>query len=87
MNGLSEPGVGLVGVCGVYCGFCPVFDVECPGCLEDPRSKECALYACASEKPVGCCFQCAEFPCRIHYEEGVYKKEALDSWKKMKRNR
>lgn len=26
----------LVRICGIYCGFCPVFKVECLGCLKDP---------------------------------------------------
>jgi hypothetical protein len=67
----SEP--DLVAVCGIYCGVCPVFGVKCPGCARDPRSKECALFSCSSSKKVKYCFQCSEFPCRIHYERGIYE--------------
>jgi len=82
---LSESKPEMVGICGVYCGLCPVFDVRCPGCLKDPASKECPLYICALENAVRFCFQCNKFPCQTHYEKGIYKKEALDSWKKMKK--
>ena len=77
----------LVGICGVYCGFCPVFKVECLGCLKDPRSKGCALYLCASKKKVRCCLQCSEFPCETHYEKGIYQKHALDNWKRMMKSK
>lgn len=84
-NSLSRLKLELVSVCGIYCGFCPVFKVKCPGCLKDPHSKECAIYICASKKAVRCCFQCTEFPCRTHHEKGIYNKQALDNWKKMMR--
>ena len=80
---MSKLKLELVGVCGIYCGFCPAFSIKCPGCLSDPHSKECSLYSCASKKAVRYCFECGEFPCNTHYEKGIYTKRALDSWKKM----
>lgn len=82
---MSRLELELEGVCGVYCGFCPVFNMKCPGCVKEPRSKECALYTCASNKAVRCCFQCSEFPCQTHCKKGIYEKRALDNWKKMTR--
>jgi hypothetical protein len=69
---LSRLNIALVGVCGVYCGFCPVSNLECPGCLKDPHSKECALYFCAFKKAVRCVFNAANFPVGI-----ITKKESI----------
>ncbi|MGD8506506.1 MAG: DUF3795 domain-containing protein [Candidatus Bathyarchaeota archaeon] len=80
---MSDFDLDRVGVCGVYCGFCPVHKEKCPGCREDPQSVECALYSCASKKNVMCCFECNEFPCLIHYEKGVYTEHVQNNWKKM----
>jgi hypothetical protein len=85
-----------VGACGVSCGFCPTFRLEknrCFGCkwangmLRKSREnqKGCVFFECAQTKNVECCFQCNEFPCKIHYDpkEAVYTKQALNMWKKL----
>ena len=70
------------GVCGIYCELCPLYrDEKCKGCMERPP---CPIVLCAINKSVECCFECGEFPCEIHYEEGkVYTKESLDNWKEL----
>jgi len=85
-----------IGACGIYCGYCPTFRLEqnrCFGCdwvskkLRKAREskKGCSFWECCQDKNVKCCFQCKEFPCKMHYEpkEAVYTKQALDMWKEL----
>jgi len=84
-----------VGVCGIYCGYCPIYKRErknCFGCewvneqLRKFREshKGCAFWECAKEKNVKCCFLCKDFPCQPHYgKEAVYTQEALTMWKEL----
>jgi len=83
------------GVCGIYCGYCPIYKREqknCFGCewvneqLRKFREshKGCAFWECAKEKNVKCCFLCKDFPCQLHYgKEAVYTQEALSMWKEL----
>jgi hypothetical protein len=86
-----------VGVCGVYCGFCPTFRLDrnrCFGCnwvseqLRKTREthRGCIFWECAKNKKVESCFLCKEFPCKTHYDsnEAVYTRQALDMWKELK---
>jgi len=84
-----------VGVCGIYCEYCPVYRLKQKNCLgcdwvneQLRRSREshkgCAFWECAKEKNVKCCFLCREFPCPLHYgREAVYTPEALNMWKEL----
>ncbi|MCK4313849.1 DUF3795 domain-containing protein [Candidatus Bathyarchaeota archaeon] len=84
-----------VGICGVYCGYCPVFKREekrCLGCewvnkqlrLSRESHKGCAFWECAKEKNIKCCFLCEKFPCQLHYgKEAVYTPETLQMWKEL----
>lgn len=64
-----------VGVCGIACEKCPRMALgKCPngvrGCV--PReNKFCKLCACAINKGVALCFECAEFPCETTGEGPV----------------
>jgi len=87
--------VTKVGICGVYCGYCPVYgrkQKQCLGCEwvngQLKRSREskkgCAFFECAKKKKVECCFLCKGFPCSHHYgEEAVYTPQALEMWKEL----
>jgi hypothetical protein len=64
----------LDGYCGLYCGACPKFigsregteENPCCGCKSDRISGwclTCNLKACAREKGLEFCYQCADYPC------------------------
>ena len=81
----------IFGVCGVYCEICPVYSREenrCLGCeyynkiMEKKGKEKCPLYVCAKNRGIVSCFKCPDFPCELHYKSGIYKREALDFWKK-----
>ncbi|MDH5482183.1 MAG: DUF3795 domain-containing protein [Candidatus Bathyarchaeota archaeon] len=87
-----------IGACGVFCDFCQVFrhiEYRCFGCewanrmLRKSREskKGCMFWECTQNKKVECCFMCVDFPCQTHYDsqEAVYTKQALDSWKELRR--
>ncbi|MHA1593300.1 MAG: DUF3795 domain-containing protein [Candidatus Baldrarchaeia archaeon] len=82
----------IVGACGVLCEACPLFrrrENRCLGCVEynERCAKEgktiCKFYACAKRKSVGMCFYCDEFPCTLHYEDGIYTTRILNLWKSL----
>jgi len=84
-----------IGACGIYCGFCPVFNLEqnrCFGCewLDKQLKKRgkhegCVFWECTQNRNLKCCFQCKEFPCKTHYnpKRSVYTRGSLNSWKKL----
>lgn len=56
-------------ICGLFCGACPSFPVECHGCLSDFVREGCRNCAdngfmdCAIAYNVTRCYECDEFPC------------------------
>ncbi len=67
--------LALVGACGLYCGACPYAALSesgradaCAGCHGPaadmhPGCAECEIRACAEEKGLLHCGQCAAYPC------------------------
>ena len=60
----------LLAPCGMYCGFCRVYNKEtapyCSGCFSQKGHQfwgECKLYACATQHNVQHCGLCDDFPC------------------------
>ncbi len=84
---MSEYSPALAGICGLFCGTCPLFPVECEGCLSGRVAAGCAdcrhgFRTCAKEKGVTRCHECSDFPCRriedfipIHVENGIVHHE------------
>jgi hypothetical protein len=56
-----------IGVCGIACEKCPrMTQNQCPNGHAGCQPKEnpfCKISACAFQKGVRLCFECAEFPC------------------------
>ena len=54
--------------CGLDCGACPQKPESCDGCHADNGrvwSSRCGIrICCKSDKGLGNCSQCAEFPCQ-----------------------
>ncbi len=69
--------LALIGACGLYCGACPHFagsgspeasDGSCLGCHGSipemhPWCAECGIRACAEERELLHCGECADYPC------------------------
>ena len=85
-----------VAACGIHCGSCKSFRLECNTCLgcdwANRKLKEvreshrgCVFWECVRKKNAESCFLCKEFPCKTHYDsnEAVYTKQALDMWKQL----
>jgi hypothetical protein len=81
-------------VCGLReQGFCPI-----DGCVPgtDPAAQEklekftvavghpCFILECAIKNRVDHCTRCPEFPCPIHYQQGLYSEKLLDMIKGMR---
>lgn len=52
-----------VGVCGILCDECSLFQRECGGCMKEMRSHSsytCEVYSCALEKGISSCEECTE---------------------------
>jgi len=65
-----------IGVCGLACSKCSKFkEKKCPGCQP---SEHCPLPECAKNKDLDFCFDCKDFPCQLHYNDGPFNKEVLD---------
>lgn len=63
-----------ISVCSVYCERCPKFvKGQCSGCSANPV---CKIPQCAERKKVEFCFDCKEFPCKLHY----YRAETYKQW-------
>lgn len=87
----------LAGICGLFCGTCPMYPRHCHGCLSDKLAPHCrtcpnGFRSCAKQKGVTWCFECAEFPCGrladfldTHWENGIsHHAGAVDNLKRMK---
>lgn len=56
------------GICGLFCGTCPMFPEYCGGCKSDrvhPYCNPCrhGFTDCAREHDVTRCWECSAFPC------------------------
>lgn len=77
------PDEQTAGICGLFCGVCPIYPAQCHGCHSDTLAAHCQVCppgfrACAREHGVTWCFECAEFPCArlegfldAHWENGI----------------
>jgi hypothetical protein len=52
----------LAAFCGDYCGKCPDYPHECPGCVAADHM-DCRFVRCCLEKGLEHCGGCAVFPC------------------------
>ena len=43
----------------------------------------CYILECAIKNGVDYCFQCDKFPCKIHYQQGIYSEKLLNMIKGM----
>ncbi len=69
----------IIGVCGIACFKCNKFiNNECKGCSPKITEDICPLPKCAKNKGMEFCFDCNEFPCKSHYNDGPFNKEVLD---------
>lgn len=71
------------GICGLFCGTCPMFPEECHGCLSDKLAPHCracpnGFRQCVKAHGVTRCFECGDFPCErlhafldTHWENGI----------------
>ena len=68
-NGKSRlPDEQCVAICGLFCGACPAYPLQCHGCLSDfvrdvCRECEHGFRKCAKAHHVQRCSDCAQFPC------------------------
>lgn len=54
----------LLAKCGFYCGACPTFlKGNCKGCLCEHQRGDCFTRDCVTEKRLGFCGECRDFPC------------------------
>ena len=64
------------GACGLYCGDCKFYGVECGGCGEQggaPFWGECGIYRCCIEEcGFEFCGECDEFPCDMYLKTIEY---------------
>jgi len=64
--------------CGIYCGSCKNYkqNMNCMGCrYEESMVDDCPTRACAIDRGLVHCGECAEFPCAVlkeFYEDGVW---------------
>lgn len=85
------------GICGLFCGTCPMYPAECHGCLSNKLAPHCGICPngfreCAKAHRVTRCFECTEFPCArlevflgIHWENGIsHHERVIDNLKRMK---
>lgn len=80
---MHTPDFCTAGICGLFCGTCPMYPHECHGCLSDKLASHCrtcanGFRACVKEHGVTRCFECAAFPCArlhdfldSHWENGI----------------
>lgn len=83
MVGYMENKEELAGICGLFCGTCPLYPAQCHGCLSDKLAPHCrtcpnGFRDCARAHGVTWCFECGEFPCArledfldTHWENGI----------------
>ena len=94
---MSKYSADMAGICGLFCGTCPLFSEECDGCLSGRVAEQCVdcrhgFRTCANEKGVTRCYECGDFPCGrleefkyAHVENGiVHHENVIDDLRKMK---
>lgn len=87
----------IAGICGLFCGTCPMYPTQCHGCLSDKRAPHCrtcpnGFRECARTHGVTWCYECEEFPCGrleafldTHWENGIsHHAGVIDNLKRMK---
>lgn len=66
------PNANTAGICGLFCGTCPMYPNHCHGCLSDKLAPHCRICPngfreCAKTHGVTRCNECSDFPCaRLH---------------------
>lgn len=64
------------GACGLYCGACEYYGVDCEGCGAQggaPFWGECGIYRCCIEEcGFEFCGECDEFPCDMYLQTIEY---------------
>lgn len=91
------PNDHTAGICGIFCGTCPMYPTQCEGCLSDNVAAPCRVCpnnfrTCASDHGATRCFECAEFPCArledfrdSHWENGIsHHVDVISHLKRMK---
>ncbi|RLF07756.1 MAG: hypothetical protein DRJ60_01945 [Thermoprotei archaeon] len=57
----------LYSYCGIVCSLCRAYTQgECEGC--DAHINVCEYAKCCLNKGLKCCFECGDFPCKLHKE-------------------
>lgn len=92
-----KPDENTAGICGLFCGTCPMYPAHCHGCLSDKLAPHCRVCPngfreCARERGVTWCFECGEFPCarleeflNTHWENGIsHHAGVIENLKRMK---
>ena len=67
-------------------GCVPGTDPSAPEKLEKFRAAmghPCLILQCAINKGVDYCTRCGEFPCEVHYQQGLFSEKLLDMLKGM----
>ncbi|MEM2214628.1 MAG: hypothetical protein QXD66_05310 [Candidatus Nezhaarchaeales archaeon] len=60
--------------CGIICSFCKAFvQGDCRGC--DAHIDACDYIKCCLKRRLKCCFDCIEFPCKLHEEGFTWETE------------
>ena len=87
---------GACGIACEVCGLREKVICSTDGCVAgtDPKAPEklerkktalghpCLILECAINKKVDYCLRCDEFPCEVHYKQGMpYSKQTLDLFK------
>lgn len=91
------PNEQTAGICGLFCGECPMYPEQCHGCLSDKLAPHCTpcpngFKECVKTHGVTRCYECAAFPCQrllsfldTHWENGIsHHGRIIDSLTRMK---
>ena len=90
-------GTETAAICGLFCGTCPSYPVECGGCLSARVAPGCDVCGngfrdCADAHGVTRCFECGKFPCarleafrKKHIVNGIcHHQHVIDDLRRMK---
>ena len=94
-----KPDNRTASICGLFCGTCTQYPMNCHGCLSDKLTEHCitcrhGFRDCAKLHNVTRCYECSEFPCHRledfshdHYENGIcHHKNVIKDLTYMKEN-
>jgi len=83
----SDP-ENLIGMCGVFCGGCPAYQIRCNGCrsadhgsVQKRKSKwQCKKRLCVTGKGLNHCGECPELSCALRrpLEKRYLEKYSID---------